>query len=384
MKSLRIGFVLDGGLDSPDGVQQNVLAFGEWLRSKGHQVYFLVGGEPKLRVEGAYAMARNISVKFNGNKLTIPLPANKKHIARTLAELRLNILHVQTPYSPLMAGRIIKAAHHETACVGTFHILAYSKLVVWANVGLALLNLPTRRFFRLHLAVSEPAALFAKKTYGYSCQIMPNPFAMRRFESELLASASQTRSEVSIVFLGRLVPRKGALELLRAITYLRDDLGVSSGFRVRIGGKGEQAEALQRYVKKHRLESVVTFVGFIPEEDKAQFLASADIAVFPSTSGESFGISLLEAMAASRGVVLGGDNPGYRSVMAPKFETQLIDPKDPKKFAQHLFTWIRDAPARHNAAVSQGSYVKRFDIETLGPALLECYAQALQMRNKQA
>jgi phosphatidyl-myo-inositol alpha-mannosyltransferase len=103
--------------------------------------------------------------------------------------------------------------------------------------------------------------------------------------------------------------------------------------------------------------------------------------VYPSTGGESFGIVLLEAMAAARGAVLAGNNPGYASVMAPRPES-LFDPHDIAGFAEKLLTLLVDGHARATAHDWQREYVRQFDINTVGKRFLRVYGQALQRRGR--
>lgn len=77
---MKIGFVLDDGLDSPDGVQQYILTLGTWLEKQGHEVHFLVGQTERTDISNVHVLARNIGVRFNHNRLTIPLPANHGRI----------------------------------------------------------------------------------------------------------------------------------------------------------------------------------------------------------------------------------------------------------------------------------------------------------------
>ena len=121
--------------------------------------------------------------------------------------------------------------------------------------------------------------------------------------------------------------------------------------------------------------------GFVAEEDKAAFLAQADIAVYPSVGGESFGIVLLEAMAAARGVVIGGNNPGYASVLQP-YPDQLIDPNDTRRFAEKLAWYLENPLGRERAALLQHDYVRHFDINEVGRQLVQMYAEALQRRRQ--
>src|SRR5690606_30310860 len=107
--------------------------------------------------------------------------------------------------------------------------------------------------------------------------------------------------------------------------------------------------------------------------------ASADVLAYPSTGGESFGIVLLEAMAASNGVVLAGNNPGYASVMAPRPES-LFDPRDTAAFADLLVRTLTDKKAARAAATWQRQYVKQFDVAVVGKRTLDVYRQALRRR----
>src|SRR5688572_33467442 len=132
MNKLKVGLVLDGSLDKTDGVQQYVLILGKWLASEGHEVHYLVGETERTDLPNIHSLTRNVSVRFNKNRMSTPLPANLRPIRRLLQQEQFDVLHVQVPYSPVLAGRIIKAADARTAVVGTFHILPHSKFVTLA------------------------------------------------------------------------------------------------------------------------------------------------------------------------------------------------------------------------------------------------------------
>ena len=372
---MRIGLVLDESFDHPDGVQQYMRQVGQWLSSQGHDVFYLVGETKRTDIPGIHSLSRNVRVKFNGNWLSMPMPVSRKKLRATLDELKLDVLHIQTPYSPFMAGRLMQLATNDMAVVGTFHILPYSWLANVGSIGLQLVNARSARRFDAVMAVSEPAKDFARLRYKFDCQVVPNTFDDRVFA----AAVSKAGKTKNIVFLGRLVQRKGALYLLRAIAHLRHEHRLPSDWRVIVGGKGGLHAELEAYINTHGLGDVVTLSGFVSEGDKPNFLAQADIAVFPSTGGESFGISLLEAMAASRGVVIAGDNPGYRSVMAG-FEAQLIEPQDITAFADTLAYWMQNDTMRMTQAAAQHAYVKKFDENVVGPAIEAVYTKALQTR----
>src|SRR5699024_11720786 len=92
-------------------------------------------------------------------------------------------------------------------------------------------------------------------------------------------------------------------------------------------GCGAWLEEYEQRVRWRGLADVASFTGFVEEEHKADLLASADIIALPALGGESFGISVVEALAAGRGAVLAGDNDGYSSTAGP-LQQCLIDPRD--------------------------------------------------------
>lgn len=371
---MKIGLVLDDTLDTPDGVQQYVLNVGAWLSEQGHEVHYLVGQTIRTDVPNLNVLSRNLKVRFNGNRMSMPLPASRRRLKIFLEQEQYDVLHVQVPYSPFMAGRLINAAPAKTAIIGTFHILPYSSFVTLANRLLAVMNSRSGKRFDRMLAVSAPARTFAEKIYGYRPEVIPNPVRLGQFEN-----VTSSDPDTNIVFLGRLVHRKGVMELLKAVAYVRSHQLHTESFHVYVGGKGELQADLASFIKSNGLSETVTLQGFVDESDKPVFLARADLAVYPSLGGESFGIVLLEGMAAARGVVLAGNNPGYASVMQP-YPNQLFDPENTKAFAELLAWHLAHPSARARAAEFQHEYVQHFDIAAVGNRLLTVYAHALQSR----
>ncbi|HUS26587.1 MAG TPA: glycosyltransferase family 4 protein [Nevskiaceae bacterium] len=368
----KIGLVLDDSLDSTDGVQQYVLTMGKWLAAMGHDVHYLVGQTTRTDIPNVHSLSRNMNVRFNGNRMSMPMPANKQAIRQLLAREQFDVLHVQMPYSPFLAGRIIGAAGPKTAVVGTFHILPNSSL---AGLGTQLLGRvlhgSLKRFDQI-MSVSAAAADFAKSSFGIDSQVVPNTADLTPFFN---AKPFAAYNVPTIVFLGRLVPRKGAGHLLHAIARMER----KDPFKVVICGGGPLDGELKNFVRQQKLGDIVEFTGKVTEADKPRYLASADIAIYPSTGGESFGIVLLEAMAAAHGAVLAGNNPGYASVMGEHDEA-LFNPKDEAALAVRLTALLHDKTAREEAQSWQQHYVRQFDVPTVGAQLLGVYADALHKR----
>ncbi len=374
---MKIGIVGDDTLDKTDGVEQYILTVGRWLNRQGHEVHYLVGETTRTDLKHLHSLSKNVKVRFNGNRLSIPLPASKRRIKRLLAREQFDVLYVQMPYSPALAGRIINAAGPRTAVVGTFHILPHTKLAEW---GTRLLRLAVshsiKRFDKL-LSVSTAAQKFAKQAFRITTLFIPNASPLKPFFTAKPFPAY--KNSLVVLCHGRLVERKGCRYLLQAVARLRDQGSWPEGTKVLVSGAGPLESELKQLVADRQMDEVVIFLGYISEEDKPRYMASADIVAYPSTGGESFGIVLLEAMAASRGVVLAGNNPGYASVMYPRPDS-LFDPRDEEAFAQKLLKYLADKKARDAARRWQQEYVKQYDVSVVGKKLLQIFDEALQKR----
>jgi phosphatidylinositol alpha-mannosyltransferase len=311
--------------------------------------------------------------------MSTPLPASQRRVEELVNAENFDVLHVQMPYSPFLAARVMRAAGPAAAVIGTFHIIPFSGLEARATRWLAVWLRRSRKRLDAVVSVSEPAAQFASKAFKVKSLVIPNAVNLAAFHTGRLLTRYND-GKINIVFLGRLVERKGCLHLLRALQRLHEQ-NLLHDVRVIICGKGPFEASLQAYVERHHLKHVVQFAGFITEAQKPHYLASADIAVFPSTGGESFGIVLLEAMAAGAGVVLGGNNAGYRSVLGERPD-QLVDVTNPEVFAKQLYHFIVSRRARSGAHKWQQQIINRYDVRTVGDELLRLYEQQLLKRRK--
>lgn len=367
---MKIGLVLDDSLDKTDGVQQYVLTLGHWFEQEGHAVHYLVGETYRADLPRLHSLSRNLQVHFNQNRMSTPLPANQQAIQLLLDKEQFDVLHVQMPYSPWLAGRIIRAAGPKTIIVGTFHIIPFSIIERWATRVLGIWCKPTLRRFGKLYSVSAPAQKFMKKSFKLTSELLPNPITVAHYRAGKPLKRFKD-GKINIIFLGRLVPRKGCGYLLKAIKKMHEEHKLDR-VRVIICGKGPLEEELKQYVKQHCLGTIVHFAGYVPEKQKANYLTTADITVLPSTGGESFGIVLIEAMSAGTSVVLAGNNAGYKFVMAGRKE-QLVDATNTAELAKKLRHYIADYRDRQAAIRWQDEHVKQFDVRVIGRKLLNDY-----------
>lgn len=371
---MKIAFVLDDSLDNPDGVQQYVIGLGEQFSKLGHEIYYLVGETKRQDIPNVYPLSKNMRINFNGNVVGTPMPANKLQIRQLLDRLNIDVLHVQMPYSPLLAGRVIKAASNGTAIVGTFHIFPNTSFESTMNKLLKLINRRTLKRFDHIVAVSGAAAKTAGLINQSRLSIIPNHVDLKKYRE----AAVNDKAPGSLIFLGRLVARKGCQLLLSAIAMLKHQGRLPAGVRLTVAGDGPQRKKLENFVNEQKLNSVVTFQGFVTELQKAVLLGSAEIAVFPSTGGESFGIVLLEAMAGGA-VILAGKNPGYAEVMDYS-KQQLFNPYDPNELADKLEALISSRSRRQEFRLKQSDKVEDFDIRNIAVRVEAVYKAALHSK----
>jgi phosphatidyl-myo-inositol alpha-mannosyltransferase len=351
-----IGLLLDDTLDRADGVQQAVTAIGKELTIRGHEVHYIVTETERTDLANIHSLSKFVSLEFNGNSVRTPLPISKQKITKLFNEITFDILHVQMPFSPFLSARIIKSAPDKTKIFGTFHILPYSKISSFGTSALGVALSSSRKKFTKSFAVSKPALEFMENSFGMSGEIIPNPVDYKFYNS----FKKQNLDKNIIVYVGRFEARKGVFELVKAYSQL--PVHIKKSHKLIMCGKGPLLDNIKQISKDQKLN--IEFPGFVTEKEKAQYLANATIAVFPSKSGESFGIVLTEAMSAGAEITIGGNNPGYASVLAEWPET-LFDPSNVDTFSAMLQIFIENHDLRLKIGKKQHQTVKQFDINKI-------------------
>lgn len=380
--ALTIGFVFDDTLDALDGVQQHITTIGTELARRGHDVHYLVGETHHSPVPQTVSLARNVMVSFNGNRMRIPLPVRKREIRAVLARNDYDILHIQAPYSPLFGGRVLKCAPQSTGVVATYHIAPIDRRARYGGRALGLVNAHSHRRVDEVIAVSQVAAQYAQFTAHTHGTIIANPVNVEKFATAA-HRATRDAAHPHIVFLGRLVPRKGAQLLLDALDYgERHGMFPIPGLHVTIAGDGPlMDDCVQRAA---RLRTPVQFVGTL-DEGKADLLASADVAVFPAIGGETFGIVLPEAIASGAGVTLAGDNPGYRWTMRGDEDALFsVGPDHARVLAERITRALTDAPWARRLHAREEALLDRYNVQAVTDEVEQVYARAIADRRARA
>jgi phosphatidyl-myo-inositol alpha-mannosyltransferase len=376
--NLKIGFVLDSTLDIEDGVQQYILVLGDWLKSKGHEIHYMVGETKRTDIENLHSLTKNITVAYNGNRVSASLPAGNKKIKKLLSDENFDIIHIQVPYSPFYGAKFIKYAGSQAVVVGTFHILPYGAL---AFIGTWLLGIFTQKSLNMInqlISVSTANQKFSTATFKKKSIVVPNMVNIQKY----LPPKNFVRSNdvTKILFLGRLTQRKGCMYLVNALGLLSKKYP-DVEFILQVAGRGEQHDKLKKKAKALGISNKIRFLGYVSNQEKAKLMQNADISVFPSYSGESFGIVLIEAMAAKSGVVICGDNPGYRTVLGQVPEC-LINVKNTDEFSNKLHKLIIDSELRNKIYIKQQEIIKKYDHNEVARKILNIYEDCKKQQDK--
>jgi phosphatidylinositol alpha-mannosyltransferase len=378
---LRVALVYDDSLDRNGGVTQYLTLLGRGLARAGHEVAYFVGASRLDCLEQApvHSLARNIRVRFNGSSGTVPVWSTRRDITAALASLRPDVVHVQIPYSPFMSARVIGQLESTTALVGSFHVNSERALPRAGSRLLASVTQRSLRRFDRIVAVSDVAARFAARWFGINgldvVPAMVDVAATRR----MATTAGHERCSASgprLVFIGNLVPRKRIDTLIAAFPAI---VAHNPGATLTIAGDGHLRRRLEQQVRRSRLGGAVRFLGTVDESEKALLLANAHVACFPSAYGESFGIVLLEAIAAGAGVVVGARNAAYAEVLAAT-PAVLSVPGDPTDLARMIVRLVSDDRLRSQVHASQQVVAARHDVAVVTATLLAVYEEALGRR----
>lgn len=356
---MRVAQVCGYSLTIPGGVQAQVLGLSRALRALGHQVRVLAPCDGRPPDTGVTPLGKSVPLAANGSVAPIaPDPSCALRTIRALRDEEFDVVHV---HEPLVPGPPVTASLVSDRSIGTFHRAGADNLYR----ALGRVGRPFVRRLRIRTAVSPDARDTAHAILGGEYELLFNGIELERF-----AKAEQRPADddggPTILFLGRHEPRKGLEVLLEAISRPP----VPPDVRLWIAGSGPQTAELQaRYAGDPRIE----WLGRISDEEKAIRFRSADVFCSPALAGESFGIVLLEAMAASTAVVA-SDLPGHRNVIAvPDEHGLLVQPGDAGALAAALGRVIGDGVLRRQLVEAGELRAAEFSMDRLAERYVALY-----------
>lgn len=361
---MRVALVSPYDMDVPGGVQSHVAHLAAELRRGGDEVRVIAPGE---RARGdRVVVGGSVRVPFNDSVAPIALdPRVVRRTREALTTFAPDVVHVHEPAVPWVALAASTAGVAPT--VGTYHAWSDSARVY--RTARPVLRRVARRLDAL-VAVSEAACEYHSGALGIperAFRIIPNAVDVDRF-----ANAQPIPGELppTLLFVGRLERRKGLEQLIRALLILKPE---RPDVRLLIVGEGPERDRCQAMVPA-RIRSDVVFLGRVDADDLPRFYKSADLFVSPALGGESFGIVLLEAMAAGTAVVA-SDIPGYRSVLRHELHGRLVPPGDPRALAEAIGTLLDNPSLREATGREAQVAVRDYDWTAVTARLRALYRE---------
>ncbi|HEX4117073.1 MAG TPA: lysylphosphatidylglycerol synthase domain-containing protein [Solirubrobacteraceae bacterium] len=384
---MRIALVSPYSWTYPGGVTRHIEALSAELRAQGHEPDILAPFDPDDALsrrlhrgarpqrldppDNFIALGRTIGIPANGAVSNLTgTPHSVFAIRGALRSGGYDVAHIHEPIVPLIGFDALMSSG-ELPLVGTFH--TYSTNPISNGIGAIAMG-GRRRMNRLHarIAVSEAAAWTAKRFYGGHYRIVPNGvFVPDRVLPPTAADRSlveQASDEpLRILFVGQAVERKGLPVLLRAFEALREQIPATLTL------VGASAAEIAPMLLDDR---GVRALGKVSEEQKNEELRRAEVLCAPSLRGESFGMVLTEAFAASTPVVA-SDIPGYRDVARDGRDSLLVPPGDALALAEALRALALDPGRRASMAAAAREHAERFSWAQVAEEIVDVYEQAI-------
>lgn len=358
-RTVRIGLVCPYSLTIPGGVQGQVLGLARSLRALGHEVRVLGPSDGPPPDACVTPLGNSIPLASNGS--VAPLAPDLPCALRTIRALRDEDFDVVHLHEPLCPGPTLTALlFTDSPVIGTFHRSGASSAYELLKPAVRWV---TRRL-DMRCAVSEDARRTAEQALGGEYELLFNGIEVDRFSK----AAPWPTAARTIFFIGRHEERKGLAVLLDAMAALPTDV------RLWVAGDGPQTAALQaRTAGDERIE----WLGRVSDEEAAARLKGADVFCAPSLHGESFGVVLLEAMAAGVPIVA-SDLPGYRNVANPEVHAVLVAPGDAAALAAGIRRVLDDPSLAARLVAAGDGRADEFAMDTLAERYLELYDQLLR------
>jgi phosphatidylinositol alpha-mannosyltransferase len=342
---MKIGLVCPYSIAKGGGVQEHVFAVQAELRRRGQDAYIITPLPAGSNAEDY--VGRNIwfvgaAADFRAPWHTtgqISASTDGDGIGELLEREQFDVLHFHEPWVPMLSRQILSRS--KTINVATFHAKLPESAMT--RTVMQLVTPYTKSVLKyLHelTAVSDPAAEYVRTMTNQPVSIIPNGIDLPKYRGPARRDANKHKT---ILYVGRLEARKGVKYLIKSFKILSEQQPNTS---LVIAGDGPERNKLEALAKDLEINPErITFTGYISDEQKIKYLHSVDLFCSPALFGESFGIVLLEAMAAGL-VTVAGNNPGYASVMQGMGAISLINPKDSAEFARRLDMLLHETELR--------------------------------------
>lgn len=360
---MRIGMVCPYSFDVPGGVQAHVLQLAEVMRGYGHDVSVLAPSSPEADVpDYVVSGGKAVPIPYNGSVARLRFgPATHRKVKRWLLDGDFDVLHLHEPNAPSLSMLALMVA--EGPIVATFHTSTTKSLTLTVFQGILR---PWHEKIVGRIAVSDLARRWQMEALGSDAVEIPNGVDVDSFSCAATLEG-YPRPGRTLLFLGRFdEPRKGMAVLLGALPLLVESF---PDVEVLVVGRGDEEELTE---EAGELAGHLRFLGLVSDAEKASAMRSADVYCAPNTGGESFGIVLVEAMAAGTAVVA-SDLDAFRRVLDDGSAGRLVPVDDSAALATALIEVLADDVARRRYVEAATKTVRKYDWSVVARDILRVY-----------
>ena len=375
---MKIALVSPYDYSYPGGVSTHVSHLQHEFGKTGHDTVIIapVSGKASHQQENMIAAGRPVPVPSSGSIARIAIsPWLPIQVRSILEQNRFDIVHVHEPLCPALPLAALHVSH--SVNIGTFH--AYHG----SNRGYLFFRRILMYWFRKldgRIAVSNPAKDFANTYFPAEYRVIPNGIDVKHFTADVPPIESLVDGKHNILFVGRLEKRKGLDYLLYAFSQVKKQHPNS---RLIVVGPGTRLRrSYEQLIEELDLKDVV-FAGYVSHTDLPRYFHAAEILCAPATGMESFGIVLLEGMAAGKPIVATSIE-GYCSVVDHGVQGLLVPPKDNTSLAQALLELLSDESRRREMGLQGQAKARGYSWENVASNVMSYYLEVLEGRGKTA
>ncbi len=338
---MKIGIVTPYYYPLKGGVPTHVHNQYLQLKERGHSAKIITSrfeGGGDLNDEDIIRIGYGLPIPINGSIGRIAVGKSlSNQIKKLLSESQFDILHIHEPLVPTLPLLCLK--YSQTVNIGTFHAAGRYSLGYYIGSGYL-----EKYFEKLKgkIAVSKSAANFVGSYLGGEFKIIPNGVDTNRFNPDNKGIGELIDGRINVLYVGRFEKRKGLIYLFEAFKILKTKLGEDCPRLIVVGGNNFKECP---YKLRNELKDVLYFAGVQGEDMLRRFYATTDIFCSPAIGSESFGITLLEAMASGKPIVASAIS-GYNEVVYDNQEGLLVPPRDSIALSEALLHLISNPDRR--------------------------------------
>jgi phosphatidylinositol alpha-mannosyltransferase len=365
---LRIGICAPYDLAREGGVNSHIRAQAQALRRLGHDVT-VFGASSRPRPADAVVVSPCLSLVIGGTDTPIGFdPVAWFRVGRLYEERRFEIVHVHEPLMPLVPW--IAVGRSPVPVVATFHTHREAGHRWYPRYRRMFEPLMSR--LQVKLAVSDAARRTVADVFPGEYQVVPNGIEVERFFNPAPRPSSMPLDRLHVVYVGRLEPRKGVDRLLRAVGPAWPPRDGLQRPRLVVVGDGPNRADLEQLARTQSVD--VLFAGRVSDEELPGYVQAADVVCSPALGGESFGIVLLEALAAGRPAVA-TRIPGYQELAAGMDSIRLVLPDDVEALAHEIWGLLSDRRLREELGSKGPTFARRYGWDSIAGRLEATYRQ---------